>query len=144
MQKRSLTFVKLAVALAVATGLLAGTANAQPIMKGTFTLPYDVRWGQALVPAGTYTIVIDSAHNPALVSTQAGTNVAFVAPLSVNDARADFATALVINKGETERTVQSLNWREGNRSFVYKSSRSGHRRQASIEQETIAVRVASR
>jgi hypothetical protein len=135
--------VKLSVGLAVATSLLAGTANAQPIMKGTFTLPYDVRWGSSLLTAGTYTIVIDSAHRPALVSTQAGMGRALVFAQVVNDASKDLSTALVITRGETGHTVRALNWREGNRSFVYKPFTKAERtREAKADKDIVAIRMA--
>lgn len=89
MKKQSLMFS----VLAVATCLSAGTASAQPILKGTFTLPYEVRWGMALLPAGQYTIVVDSSHSPALVSTASGSGRAYVMAQVVNDASQDQPTA---------------------------------------------------
>jgi len=143
MEKRSRMLVKLSVALAVATCLLSGTANAQPIMKGTFTLPYDVRWGGTLVPAGQYKIVIDSAYRPALVSTFAGNGQAYVMPQFVNQATRGAATALVVTQGETERTVRALNWREGNRSFVYKPFTKAERKSlAQSRTEMVPIRMA--
>ena len=117
MEKLSRMVVKLSVALAVATCLLSGTANAQPLLKGTFTLPYDVRWGGTLVPAGQYKIVIDSAHRPALVSTLSGTGMVFATPQIVNEASRGDKTALTVPQAETERTFRALTCREGTRSL---------------------------
>ncbi len=143
MEKHSRMIVKLSVAMAVATCLLSGTANAQPIMKGIFTLPYDVRWGGTLVPAGQYKIVIDSAHRPAIVSTLAGHGQAYVMPQFVNQASRSAATALIVTQGETERTVRALNWREGNRSFVYKPFTKAERKSlAQSRTEMVAIRMA--
>jgi hypothetical protein len=143
MEKLSRMVVKVSVALAVATCLLSGTANAQPLLKGTFTLPYDVRWGGTLVPAGQYQIVIDSARRPALVSTLSGTGLVFATPQVVNDASRGEKTALIVTMGETERTVRALNWREGNRSFVYKPFTKAERQSlAQARTETVAIRTA--
>lgn len=46
----SLIFVALAGALA------PRAANAQEIEDGKFTLPFEVHWGHAVLPAGTYSI----------------------------------------------------------------------------------------
>ena len=36
----------------IATFVFTAAANAQPSFAGKFTLPYEVRWGQAVLPAG--------------------------------------------------------------------------------------------
>lgn len=120
MRKHGLTFMKLGFGVAIATGLFAGTANAQSLVKGTFTLPYEVRWGRALLPAGQYSIQIDSVNAPARVTTPTGAIRAFVVARSIDSAMTGHPTALVITRGEGERVVRAFNWREGNRSFVYK------------------------
>ena len=61
MMKTSLTFLKLAVAAAIAICLSVNVASAQSL-KGTFTLPYDVQWGKAVLPAGPYKVTFDSSY----------------------------------------------------------------------------------
>ena len=48
-------------ALAVA-GICAGTANAQAKAAGSFTLPFEAKWGNAVLPPGEYTFSVRSAH----------------------------------------------------------------------------------
>ena len=60
MKKARLTFLKLAVAAAIVTGVSVGSARAQSL-KATFTLPYEVQWGKAVLPAGPYTVTAPSS-----------------------------------------------------------------------------------
>jgi hypothetical protein len=64
-------WVKVMVVAALAAGSVARTASAQ-VLKGRFTLPYEVRWGMAVLPAGTYLIIMDNVRGPALLTTTEG------------------------------------------------------------------------
>jgi hypothetical protein len=122
MKKASFNFLKLAVAAAIAVGLSVGSASAQPLVKGTFTLPYEVHWGKAVLPPGQYSITIDDARRPSLVSnTVTGERRAFVMARALSDAKKGQPTGLLITKIENERFVRSFNWREGNQSFIYRA-----------------------
>ena len=122
MKKASFNFLKLAVAAAIAVGLSVGSASAQPLVKGTFTLPYEVHWGKAVLPPGQYSITIDDARRPSLVSnTVTGERRAFVMARALSDAMKGQPTGLLITKIENERRVRSFNWREGNQSFIYRA-----------------------
>jgi hypothetical protein len=110
--------VKVVVIAAVAAGSVARTASAQ-VLKGSFTLPCEVHWGRAMLPAGTYLITIDSVRGPALVTTTDGRGRCLVLQALVDSATESRATGLLISRIEGERSIRSLNWREGGRSFVY-------------------------
>jgi len=69
--KKATTILKLAVAAAIAVGASVAPASAQSL-KGTFTLPYEVHWGKAVLAPGPYTISIDSVRGPAIVRTSTG------------------------------------------------------------------------
>jgi len=116
-----LTLVKVMVVAAVIDASVARTASAQ-VLKGSFTLPYEVHWGRAVLPAGTYLITIDSVRGPALVTTTDGRGLCLVSPALVDSTTEKRPTALLISRIEGERSVRSLNWREGGRSFVYQPS----------------------
>jgi hypothetical protein len=142
--KASFNFLKLAVAAAIAVGLSVGSASAQPLLKGTFTLPYEVHWGKAVLPPGHYsiTIVEDDARRPALVSnTLTGQGSAFVMARGLGDALKGQPTALLITKMENERFVRSFNWREGNKSFIYRALTETERTQLGSASEPVAVPV---
>jgi len=119
MKRASLTFMKLAVATAIATCLSAGSASAQSL-KATFTLPYEVNWGATVLQPGQYAITFDSIHRPALVRTRTGRGVALLIANSVGPAMKDQPSALLITRTETGRVVRYLNIREADMTFVYK------------------------
>ncbi len=48
-------------------------ASAQ-MLRGTFTLPTEVRWGQATLPAGDYTFTMESVNRTCPVVIYQGTN----------------------------------------------------------------------
>src|SRR2546428_7748156 len=77
MKKARLTFLKLAVAAAIVTGVSVGSASAQSL-QATFTLPYEVQWGQAVLQPGPYQITFDSVNAPAIARTPTGRGVALV------------------------------------------------------------------
>ena len=144
MRRRNASFnsLKLAVAAAIAVGLSVGSASAQTLVKGTFTLPYEVHWGKAVLPPGHYSITIDSARGPALVSnTLTGQVSAFVTARALGDATKGQPTALLITKMENERFVRSFNWREGNKSFIYRALTETERTRLGSASEPVAVPI---
>lgn len=72
LRNRILTLV--AVGL-MGIGFSASTSQAQAIYKGSFTLDHDIRWQQAIMPAGDYTFTVESTSRskPILVTGPAGT-----------------------------------------------------------------------
>ena len=125
-RKRSGTVVKLLIVAAAVVGSFAETASAQ-VVRGTFRLPYDVRWGGTVLPAGEYSIVVDSLSRPAIIRSATGRSVAFVLAGSVDRAMKGRDTSLLLSRTESEPVVRVFNWREGNLAFVYKSFTKGER-----------------
>jgi hypothetical protein len=144
MKKTNLAVVRLGLAVAICAA--AGAASAQPLVKGTFTLPYEVHWGKAVLPPGHYSIAIDRADRPALVTTATGRVVAFVMARSFDDAMKGQPTALIITKSETQRVVRSFNWREGSRRFIYRAFTEAERTQlgSTTELDTVTIRMAQK
>jgi hypothetical protein len=141
-KKASFNFLKLAVAAAIAVGLSVGSASAQPLVKGTFTLPYEAHWGKAVLPPGHYSITIDDARRPSLVTnTLTGERRAFVMARALSDAMKGQPTALLITKIENERFVRSFNWHEGNQGFIYRALTKAELTQLGSESEPVAVPV---
>ncbi len=57
----------------LAACVLASAANAQPpSFTGKFTLPYEVHWGQTVLPAGDYSITMDRFDSAAIVQSASG------------------------------------------------------------------------
>ena len=143
--KASFNFLKLAVAAAIAVGLSVGSASAQTLVKGSFTLPYEVHWGKAVLPPGHYSITIDDARRPApVINTLTGQVSAFVMAGALDDATKGQPTALLITKIENdERVVRSFNWREGNQSFIYRALTETERTQLGSASATVAVPIVT-
>jgi hypothetical protein len=93
--------------LLIATCAFAAAAYAQPTFAGRFTLPYEVHWGQAVLPAGDYSIRMGSA-GPAVISAKNGTMSVFTQPPIMADSEKG-GTSLTITRQGNERTVRSLN-----------------------------------
>jgi len=140
MKKSRLTFLKLAVAAAIVTGVSVGPASAQSL-KGTFTLPYEVQWGKAVLPAGPYTITFDTLHGPAIVRTSTGEGRAIVMARIVDKAMKDQPSALLVTKIENQRVVRTLNLREADAAFVYRPFTKSERRLVGKVDESEAVPI---
>lgn len=142
MSQTGFNFMKVGAAAAIAAGLAVGTANAQPLVKGTFTLQHEVRWGKAVLPPGHYSIAIDDARRPALVTnTLTGERRAFVMARAVASAVKGQPTSLLITTSENERVVRSFNWSEGNQSFIYRALTSSERGPSARATETVTVPI---
>jgi hypothetical protein len=70
----------------IAICVSASSASAQNAFQGKFTLPNDVRWANATLPAGDYTFSLSSASVPAQVTLQGPNGGAFILT-SVTDKR---------------------------------------------------------
>ena len=73
-----------------ALGIATICANASPAtaqvtaFKGSFTLPNEVRWQGATLPAGDYTFSLKSASGPDLIQLQGPKGGAFVVSLTAS------------------------------------------------------------
>jgi hypothetical protein len=137
--KKALNVLKLWVVTAVAASALGGVASAQSL-KGSFTLPYEVHWGKAVLAPGAYTITMDSTRGPATIRTSTGAGRALVLARSVDKAMTDQPTALLISKRENQRIVRSFNYREGDAAFVYVPFTQAERRLADSA-DSVAVPI---
>ena len=86
---------------------LAGTAKADPTYTGKFTLPYEVHWGQAVLPAGDYTIMMDRSEPATKIHSANGKNW-FIFNATTDDVVKGGAFLLVTSNG-SRRTVRYFN-----------------------------------
>jgi hypothetical protein len=106
---RNLTMKLIAAAL-VATCLFAGAANAGPLFKGKVTLPSEVHWGKAVLPAGEYWLTLTSPSLPGIVTIQAanGSQTAFVMPVEIYRSEAKGTNALIMARRGNQSAVRAL------------------------------------
>jgi hypothetical protein len=100
--------VKLFLGLLMATCLCAAAASAQSSFEGKFTLPYEVQWNHAVLPAGEYSIAVAAQGMPAVLrSTSTGKSVYTSIPIPDNSEKGP--AALTITTHGNDRRVRSVN-----------------------------------
>jgi hypothetical protein len=103
----------------------AAAANAQTLAV-KFTLPFEVQWGRNVLPAGEYSISMDSSANVALVRSANGNTVGFT-PIPITATSHSGNTALFVMVRGNERLVRSLNLPARGISLVYPPTTSAQR-----------------
>jgi hypothetical protein len=143
------TKVQLFVAVILTAGLFAACANAQSgsgvqIYRGNFTLPHETHWGKAMLPAGEYTISLDSNRTPALVRSKDGKTSVFTPLPITNDGNKGPAALIIAARGD-DREVLVLNLPAIGSSLVYKRLTQAEREvTAKMEQVQVAPAKAAR
>ena len=130
--------VRLLAILTLATCALAAAANAQNV-TAKFTLPYEVHWGTATLPAGEYAISMDSLHITLVQSAQ--NNLSFLTRIPVMADNSKGPASLVITSFQGDRRVRSLNVL--GKSFVYEPLTRAEREQiAKGQMQIVPVFIA--
>jgi hypothetical protein len=118
--RRNLSTVQLLTLGLLLALLSVGVAQAAPVYQGKFALPYAVRWGQAVLPAGEYRIRFEDIGRRVFVVIQEAEShkdVALVPALTVGETRS--GSALLIAGEGKQRVVQSLSLAEFGQVFNY-------------------------
>jgi hypothetical protein len=107
-RNRSLSLVG-TIAAAVGTLCLFGSlASAQSAIKGEFTLPFEVHWGRAVLPAGQYSFDMASLRTPEVIQVRGeGVNVMLMAQ-ATGDRPTPTDSALVLVRQGDKSVVRSL------------------------------------
>jgi hypothetical protein len=119
---QSFRWVRGAVLVAVVSVCLsAGVAHAQrDVLQGTFTLPFDVQWGGATLPAGDYSFTLRSTALPAIVHIRQGTrNVALVMSNGKSERKWEGASALIVTGSGDRARIRALHSAELGMDFYY-------------------------
>ena len=98
---------------ALAVGLIAVCASAIPAAaqdaaKGSFTLPSDVRWQNASLPAGDYTFSLKSTATPAQIIVRGDNSAAMVMTSVISDRSEGQQSFLIIEHRGGSRFVREL------------------------------------
>jgi hypothetical protein len=122
--KKNLSTVHLLTLCLIISLLCAGMAQAAPLYRGKFTLPYAVRWGKTVLPAGEYRLRFEDVRTRAFVVIQeakSGKDVAMLPAKSVSDVQG--VSALLIADDGNQPVVQSLRLAELGQAFTYEPPR---------------------
>jgi len=143
---RHITKATIFAAALLAVCFSASTANAQGF-KGKFTLPYEVRWGRAVLAPGDYQLTF--THDPAgdMIDIQDAKSLRSVALEQINDRQdsTEGASALLIRTEGKQRVVYSLRIVELGEAFVYEHPPANGRAVEEAHQtQTVPVLVAKK
>jgi len=132
------------VLFSIVAGAMA--ANAQATLHGKFQLASETRWGRAVLPAGEYSLTIESTQQPVRIIIQAVNGKASAmgfAETSVDAAPG--GSYLFITGSGADRMVRSLNLPQLGRSLVYEplTKREREALYATFSQ-TVPVRIANK
>jgi hypothetical protein len=106
--KMNRSLIKSLVVTVAALCWSAGLASAQSAIKGEFTLPFEARWGQAVLPAGEYSFDLASTRVPEVVQIRGeGKNVMIMAQ-GTSDIRTSENSALTVAQIGDVHVVRSL------------------------------------
>jgi hypothetical protein len=111
-------FLKLLLGVVIATCVFTAVVNAQPTFVGKFTLAYEAHWGQAVLPAGEYSIRMDSVAGPAKIMPVSG-NWAVQTQLPITADSEKGGTYLTITTQGNEHRVRSMNIPELKKSVIF-------------------------
>ncbi len=117
--------VRVLAVVLLATFAFAAAANAQT-MAIRFNLPFEVHWGKNLLPAGEYSVTMDSSADVALVRSRNG-KTAFFAPIPIKVSNHTGNTALYVMVRGNERRVRSLNLPLRGISLIYQPTTKAER-----------------
>ena len=120
MKFRDLSTVQLSTIGLLISLLSATVAESAPLYRGKFTLPYSVRWGSAVLPAGEYQLKFRDVQTSVFVVLQdakTGKDVAYLLPVTNSDAQG--TSALVIADEGKQRVVHSLRLAELGKVFIF-------------------------
>jgi hypothetical protein len=126
----------LLVMFSVLISVTGASGQTSTIFAGKFTLGHQVRWGQATLPAGGYSIRFTSSHSPAIVRSMDGKTMAFVFTSRRGDSEKGPSSLTIVTRG-SERIVSSMNLPGSGLSLIYspltKAEREDFARQKQIE-----------
>ncbi len=142
-----LTATKWLVMAFLAGFFFAGAAQAQglhPAFAGKFTLPYEVHWGNSVLPPGDYSLTIKSKGAPmiALVRSADGNAITYVMNGSV-DTDPKGQNALLIKERGGQRIVHSLALNDLGLVLIYEPSLAHERPVVQEARNIQAVPVTS-
>ena len=112
------TSLKVLLGVLMATVVFTVAGNAQPSFVGKFTLAHEVHWGQAVVPAGEYSIRMDSVAGPAKIMSASGDWAVYTQSPMIADSEKG-GTYLTVTTEGNERRVRSLNLPELGKSMIF-------------------------
>lgn len=137
-RKQKLWAISLVGLGVLAVGLQAQPANAQEC-QGKFTLPSEVRWGMATLPAGDYSFTLDKGGLGSMVTIYRGSRpMAEILPQGFNDPESN-RSVIVVEGG----IVRELSLPQIGATLSFAAHRPTHRQTQEEEQMAQIIPVAA-
>jgi hypothetical protein len=105
LRNRTLTIAAFGLATICATAI---PAAAQNVIRGSFTLPGEVRWQGTTLPAGDYTFSMQSVATPCMITLEGPKGGSFVFALASDEDKISNRSALIIEHRGGMRFVREL------------------------------------
>ena len=113
------TRILLLAGLLMAIPAFTAPANAAPTWAGKFTLPYEVTWNKTVLPAGEYTVRVNSKVAPLFISsTQGNTRMFTFTPIMADSMPG--GTNILVSAADGRHIVRSLNAPSLGVSFIFR------------------------
>lgn len=142
MKTLHLTSWKMFFGVLIATCVFAFGAYAQPSFAGKFTLPYEVRWGQAVLAAGQYSIRMNSVAGPAMITSANGSRTVYTQIPTLADNEKGGTHLTITNLGN-ERKVRSMNLPELGKLMIFAPLTKSEREELAKAGQTNIVPVVT-
>lgn len=113
---RAFTLIRVVFLALLATVASAGLLSAEDY-NGTFTLPFEVRWGTAVLSAGDYSFQLDKSEQ--IVTIRGENQAARVLSTARSDDNHVGSSALIIVRHGRKGTVRVLRLAEQNVAYTY-------------------------
>ena len=108
------------VVIALVSSIFPDIANAYSFFRGTVTLPYEVRWGQAVLQPGDYLILVSSLNQPAQIYSKNGKQIFFTSA-QFTELNSKGKSCLIVAPDGDKHVVNSLNLPRFGISLIYKT-----------------------
>jgi len=100
--------VRILLLAVLAAALSASLASAQDY-EGKFTLPFEARWGKAVLPAGDYSFRVNASQIPCMVSVSQGRQtLAFILTSDTTRGRVAGSSALIAVRSAGSYRIRAL------------------------------------
>ncbi|MBI1939888.1 MAG: hypothetical protein HYS33_00110 [Acidobacteria bacterium] len=113
------TIRRLSLAAGIVAMLFAASVARAEEYRGTFTLPIEVRWGNATLPPGDYTFVLEADKFPQLATIRGEKTAAMVMPTRGAGPATSGKSALILIRAGNQGFVRQLRLVEAGLAFNY-------------------------
>lgn len=111
-------FILFLLAACVSTGILSAQVQGS-IYRGNFTLPFETRWGTAVLPAGDYSLSLNSTTMPVRATVRGENGAVLIQAEAMATQSASDKSSLVVVRNARRGTVRSLYLAELGTAFYF-------------------------